>query len=235
MRQRCWQTCGHQTLWRGATGGSRPSSPPACYDETSWTDTTARISGYTRSKTLAERAAWDFLAREGGGLELVTVNPVAVLGPVPVRETSASIEVVRRLLDGRVPACPRIWFGVVDVRDVADLHLRVLAAPLAAGKRFLACAGDCLSVLEMANILGRQLPEFHRRLPTRTLPDWVVRAVAVARPELRRLVPELGHRKPMSNARAQQLLGWRPRPAEEAIVATAASLVRLGLVKVPRR
>ena len=211
--------------------GYGQASPPACYDEASWTDPTARVSGYTRSKTLAERAGWDFIATEGGGLELATVNPVAVLGPVPVIETSASIEAVRRLLDGRVPACPRIWFGVVDVRDVADLHLRALAAPLAAGKRFLACAGDCLSVLDMAKILSHHLPDFRRRLPTRTLPDWVVRAVSLPRPELRRLVPELGRRKPMSNDRARQLLGWQPRPAEDAIVATATSLVRLGLVR----
>ena len=220
-----------------AIGYGHPALP-AAYDETSWTDPTAAVSAYVQSKTLAERAAWAFIAnaeaRPGPPLELVTVNPVAVLGPVPVVEASASIEMVRRLLDGRVPACPRIWFGVVDVRDVADLHLRAMTAPAAAGQRFLASAGPCLSVLDLATTLAETFPAFARRLPTRTLPDWLVRLAALVRPALRPTLPELGRFKQMRSDKARQWLGWSPRTNREAIIATAESLLRLGLVSPPR-
>ena len=166
-------------------------------------------------------------------MELTTINPVAVLGPVSVAESSASIELVRRLLAGRVPACPRIWFGVVDIRDVVDLHLLGMTAPAAAGERFLAAAGPCLSLLDLATILRDALPAFAPRLPTRTLPDWLVRLAARIRPDLRPTLPELGRRKDMSHAKATRLLGWTPRPNRDAILATADSLLRLGLVKPP--
>lgn len=228
-----------------AIGYGHPTLP-AAYDETSWTDTTGAVSAYVQSKTLAERAAWAFIAdanadadiRAGAGtgppLELVTVNPVAVLGPVPVAESSASIEMVRRLLEGRVPACPRIWFGLVDVRDVADLHLRAMTDPAAAGQRFLASADAGLSLLELATTLRETFPVFARRLPTRTLPDWLVRLAARVRPELRPTLPELGRVKRMCSDKARQRLGWSPRSNREAIVATAESLLRLGLVSPPR-
>ena len=217
-----------------AIGYGRREIPP-CYDETWWTDATAPVSAYIKSKTLAEQAAWAFIRDEGGGMELTTINPVAVLGPVPVIETSASIEMVKRMLDGRVPACPRIWFGVVDVRDVADLHLRAMTEPLAAGERFLACAGNSLTALELSRILTAALPEFAPRLPRHTLPDWTVRALSMIRPELGRLRRDLGLHKQMSSAKARRILDWHPRTSNEAIVETARSLVRLGLVRPPAR
>lgn len=204
---------------------------PPCYDETWWTDLEAPVSAYIRSKTLAERAAWAYVDGPGRGMELTTVNPVAILGPVPVAETSASIEMVRRLLDGRVPACPRLWFGVVDIRDVADLHLLALTHPAAAGERFLASGGPCLSVLDLATTLASAFPAYAGRLPTRVLPDWLVRLAARFKPELRPTLPELGRFKQLSPAKARRVLGWQPRPNREAIIATGDSLIRLGQIR----
>lgn len=210
--------------------GHRPQAAP--FDETSWTDTTATgLGAYTKSKTLAERAAWEFMALEGGTLELAVVNPVAVFGPVLGPDYAASIVLVQRLLAGTVPGCPRLQFGVVDVRDVADLHLRAMTDPAAKGERFLACAGDFLSVQEIARVLKRRLGAQARRVPTWQLPNWLVRLAALADPTVRQILPELGKVKNATSDKAQHRLGWAPRSADEAIVATAESLLALGLVK----
>lgn len=210
--------------------GHPPQAAP--FDETSWTDATAAgLGAYVRSKTLAERAAWDFMAREGGGLELAVVNPVAVFGPVLGPDYAASIVLVQRLLAGTVPGCPRLQFGLVDVRDVADLHLRAMTDPAANGERFLAAAGDFLSVREIAQVLKRRLGARARRVPTWQLPDWLVRLAALADPTVRQILPELGKVKNATNAKARRLLGWTPRSNEDAIIATAESLLALGLVK----
>jgi dihydroflavonol-4-reductase len=135
--------------------GHAPRATP--FDETDWTDPAAGVSAYVKSKTVAERAAWQFVAGEGSGLELAVINPVGIFGPVLGPDYASSIGLLKRLLDGAVPAAPRLWFGVVDVRDVVDLHLRAMTAPAAAGERFLAVAGDFLRIVEIAGIL-RRLP-----------------------------------------------------------------------------
>ena len=197
----------------------------APYDEASWTDLEGPgISPYIASKTLAERAAWDFIAREGGGLELSVVNPVGVFGPVLGADFATSVLLVQRLLDGALPGCPRLKFGVVDVRDVVDLHLRALHAPAAAGERFLATAGDFMWVREMAQVLRARLGRDARRVPDRTLPDWLVKLAALADPAVKQILPELGRRKNAMSDKARRLLGWSPRSREDALVATAASL-----------
>jgi nucleoside-diphosphate-sugar epimerase len=201
------------------------------YDETHWTDVSGPIAPYVKSKTIAERAAWDFMAREGGSLELSVVNPVAVLGPVLGPDTSTSILVVKRLMDGSVPGCPRIRFGIVDVRDVADLHLRAMTHPDAKGQRFLAVAGPFMSMLEIARSLKARLGAAATRVPARPIPDWVVRLVALGDPAVRQILPELGKTKNATNAKAKRVLGWEPRSNEDAIVATAESMLRLGLLK----
>ena len=202
------------------------------FDETSWTDpTSSGVTPYAKSKTLAERAAWDFIAREGGGLELAVVNPVGVFGPVLGPDYSTSILLVQRLMDGALPGCPRIYFGVVDVRDVADLHLRAMTDPAARGERFLAVAGDFMSMVEIAKLLRGRLGASARRVPTRQLPHWLVRLAALRDPTVRQILPELGRIKNGTNEKARRVLGWRPRSNEEAIVATAESLLRLGLLK----
>jgi len=203
----------------------------APFDETSWTDVSARVSAYVKSKTIAEKAAWDFMAADGGDMELAAVNPVAVLGPVMGADYASSILLVRRLLDGEIPALPRLMFGIVDVRDVADLHLRAMVDPAARGQRFLAVAGDFMPLVDVAAVLKSRLGAVGQRVTTRVAPDWVVRLAALFSPEARGAAPELGRTKNATSEKARRLLGWRPRPAEDAIVATAESLSRLGLLK----
>jgi nucleoside-diphosphate-sugar epimerase len=202
------------------------------FDETCWTDPAgADVRPYVRSKTLAERAAWDFVAREGGQLELSVVNPVGVFGPVLGADYSTSILIVQRLMDGAMPGCPRLWFGAVDVRDVADMHLRAMADPKAKGERFLAVSGDFIAMSDIARMLRSRMGDAARRVPTRELPNWVVRMAALFDPAVGQIVPELGKRKNATAAKAQRVLGWSPRSAEESVVATAECLVRLGLLK----
>jgi len=212
--------------------GHPPQAAP--FDETSWTDPRADVSTYVKSKTLAERAAWDFVAGEGRGLELAVINPVAIFGPVLGSDYASSVVLLKRLLDGSLPVCPRLWFGVVDVRDVADLHLRAMTAPEANGERFLAVAGDFLRIVEMARILKRRLGPAARRVPTRELPDVIVRIAARFVPSLRPMVTEVGKARNATSAKARRVLGWAPRSSEEALVATAESLRRFGLLKADR-
>lgn len=202
------------------------------FNEEDWTDPNGDdVRPYVKSKTLAERAAWDFVAREGGSLELSVVNPVGVFGPVLGPDYSTSILLVQRLMDGAMPGCPRLYFGAVDVRDVADLHLRCMTHPAAKGERFLAVAGDFVSIVEIARILKRGMGEAARRVPTMQLPDFLVRLAALRDPAVQQILPELGKRRNATNAKAREKLGWSPRSVEESILATAESLVRLGLLK----
>jgi nucleoside-diphosphate-sugar epimerase len=198
----------------------------AAFTEADWTKL-AGISAYAKSKTLAERAAWDFVAGEGSGLELSVINPVGILGPLLAPESSTSIQLVSRLLDGSVPGCPRLYFGIVDVRDVADLHLRAMTDPAAKGERFLAVAGEPMSMLDIAKLLKARMGAAAAKVPVRELPDWLVRLVAVFDPSVRLVLPELGSVKHSSGEKARRLLGWTPRSNEEAVMATAESLVGL--------
>ena len=202
------------------------------FTERNWTDPNCDdILPYAKSKTLAERAAWDFIAKEAGALELSVINPVAIFGPVLGPDYSASILIVQRMMDGAMPGAPRLYFGIVDVRDVADLHIRAMTHPAAKGERFLAVAGDSMSMLEIAKVLKNRMGDYAKRVPTRELPNWMMRLVAIKDPAVKQLLPELGKKKNASNEKAKRLLGWAPRSNEEAIVATAESLIRLGLLK----
>jgi len=204
---------------------------PTPFDETSWTNANGKgVTAYVKSKTLAERAAWDFIAKEGGGLELAVVNPVGVFGPVLGPDYSTSILLVQRLMDGAMPGCPKLYFGAVDVRDVADLHLRAMTDPAAKGERFLAVSGDFISMLEVGNILRDRMGVQARKVPTRELPNWLVRIASLRDPAVKQILPELGKRRNATNAKARRVLGWTPRTREDAIAATAESLVRLGLL-----
>jgi dihydroflavonol-4-reductase len=210
--------------------GQPPSDRP--FSEKDWTDPNGPDVGpYVKSKTLAERAAWDFIAREGGALELSVVNPVGVFGPVLGPDFSTSIQIVQRLMDGAVPGCPRLSFGIVDVRDVADLHLRAMTDPAAKGERFLAIAGDFMTMQQIALVLKARMGDAAHRVPTRVLPDWLLRIAAMFDSSLGQIVPELGKFKNATNEKAKRVLGWTPRSNEDSIVATAESLVRLGLLK----
>jgi nucleoside-diphosphate-sugar epimerase len=210
--------------------GHAPQQTP--FDETNWTNPNGRgATAYVKSKTLGERAAWDFIAKEGGNLALSVVNPVGVFGPVLGPDYSASILLVKRMMDGAMPGLPQLYFGVVDVRDVADLHVRAMTNPAASGQRFLAAAGDFMSLLDIAKVLKRHMGPVARRVPSRQLPNWLVRIAALRDPAVRQILPELGKIKNASNEKARRILAWTPRSNEEAIVATAKSLVRFGLLK----
>lgn len=210
--------------------GRKPQAAP--FNETNWTDPNGEgVTPYVKSKTLAERAAWDFIAKEGNGLELAVVNPVGVFGPVLGPDYATSILIVQKMMDGAVPGCPRVYFGAVDVRDVIDLHLRAMTNPAARGERFLALAGDFMSVVEIARVLKQRMGAAARRVPTRELPNFVVRIAALFDPAIKQILPELGIVKNATSEKAQRVLGWTPRSREDAIVATAESLQRLGLLK----
>ena len=210
--------------------GQQERSSPV--NETNWTDPNGDdVTAYVKSKTLAERAAWDFIANEGGSLELSVINPVGVFGPVLGPDYSTSILLVQRMMDGAVPGCPRLYFGAVDVRDVADLHIRAMTDPAAKGERFLAMAGDFMSMLDIAKVLKTRMGAAAKRVPTRQLPNWLVRLAALRDPAMKLILPELGKIKNATNEKAKRLLDWSPRSNEDAIVATAESLVRLGLLK----
>jgi dihydroflavonol-4-reductase len=183
--------------------------PGAEYTEADWTDPdTPGLAPYPRSKAIAERAAWDLM--RDAATELVVVNPTAIFGPTLTADLRSSTQLVKAMLDGTMQVVPRARFGVVDVRDVADLHLRAMANPDAAGNRFLAVAdGPTLSFLELARILHRNLGA---RTPTEEAPG----------PDLPRPI--------IHNDRARNVLGWKPRDVETTIVETASSLRELGLL-----
>jgi nucleoside-diphosphate-sugar epimerase len=187
------------------------------YTEADWTDPdTPGLPLYPRSKAIAERAAWDFIDREGGGTELVVVNPTFILGPALTATARSSLSVIKAMLDGTMPAVPRQRFGIADVRDVADAHILAMASPEAAGRRYLLLAdGPTVSFLEVAAVLRDRLGPLAERAPTEEAPG----------PEARALI--------IHNDRAKDELGWRPRPVEETIVGTAESLRDLGLLAAP--
>ena len=202
------------------------------FTEDDWTDIGGPgVTPYVKSKTLAEQAAWRFVEDEGGGLELATINPVGVFGPVLGKDFASSVEIVRRIVDGALPGYPNLSLQAVDVRDVASAHLLAMTNPAAKGQRFLATADGVFTMKELGGVLKSNLGDAGRRVPTRSIPNIGVRIAALFDKPLRQIVPELGDVKEASNAKAREVLGWTPRTKEDAVVATAESLIRLGLVK----
>ncbi|GAA1058482.1 dihydroflavonol-4-reductase [Agromyces luteolus] len=220
-----------QTSSFAAIGYGRPY-PGRPYTEADWTDPDGPgVTPYTKSKTLAERAAWDFIDREGGDLELATVNPVGIFGPALGADLSSSLELLRQLLNGVFPVVPNGEVGAVDVRDVADLHVLAMRHPDAAGERFLAVSGDAITYVELARLLRAGLGERAARVPTRVIPDWAVKAGAPFSRDLRLMSQELGRRADASHEKATRVLGWVPRERDEAVLASARSLIDLGLLR----
>ncbi len=194
-------------------------------DETSWLDPDAPgVTPYYASKALAERAAWD-LARERG-LRLTAINPALVLGPLLDRQSGTSVSLVQRLLRAKDPMVPRLSLSAVDVRDVARMHVQALSLPQTEGERIIAADG-LLPMPEMARMLRRAFPD--RRIPTRVIPDWLVRALAPLVPDLRTPRALLGGRDLVSNDKARRLFNMTFIPREEALLASARSLITLGL------
>ena len=202
------------------------------FTEADWTDATSPDAyPYIRSKTIAERAARDWVAAEGNGMEFCAINPTAVIGPVWGRDMSTSIELVKKLLEGAMPGCPDIGFGIVDVRDVADLHVKALSAPDLAGERFIA-SGRFLKMIDVARVLKSGLGDRAKKVPVRGLPAFLVRFFALFDPAVKQVTGELGKTRNMDASHALRTLGWKTRPEEESIIDCANSLIDLGLVKI---
>lgn len=214
----------------GAIGAGK-ASPGRPFIEEDWSDLDGNIAPYQKSKTLAERAAWDFIAEEGSGMELATINPTAVMGPALGPDTSHSLMMLKGMLEGQ-PGQPRIQSCFVDVRDVADLHLRAMTDPAAAGERFLATSGDALWLVQVAEILRERLGEQARRVSTMQVPDIAMKAKAMVDPSVRGLLPLLGVDLSASSGKARRLLGWQPRPPADAIEAAARSMIEVGIITV---
>ena len=202
-----------------------PTRDDIVVDETVWTDPDqAGLTAYRRSKTVAERAAWDYIERADGSTQLTTVLPGAIFGPALTADNFGSLQILSRMLEGRVPRYPSLAFEVVDVRDVADLHIRAMTAPEAEGERFIA-TGELLWMGEVAAILREQLGPAAAKVPTKPMPDLLVRVAAPFNPELRTLLPLLGRKLRHSSAKAQRMLGWQPRPAADTVVDSGRNII----------
>jgi nucleoside-diphosphate-sugar epimerase len=201
-------------------------------NEGDWTDPDSPgLTPYVRSKTIAERAAWDLVRERSAQDRLAVVNPGAIIGPVLNDDLSYSLQAVQRLLGG-TPGAPRLGFSLVDVRDVADLEIRAMTAPEAGGERFIA-ATRFLWMAEIGEILRERLGEEASKVPTRTIPNVVVRAMSLFDPGIRSVVGALGKRTELSSEKARSALGWAPRPIEDTIAETGESLIRHGAVAAP--
>lgn len=204
------------------------------FTEDDWTDLdnpASPVGAYQKSKTLAERAARDWVDKEGGSLEIATIHPCGIYGPVLSKNYATSIQLVEWLMNGRIPMLPQLGFGVIDVRDVADLHLLAMTHPEAKGERFLAVPDEYIDVPGIAKVLKEKFGEKAKKVPTRVAPSWLLKIVGYFDAQVGMMAPELGKRKEESNEKARRLLGWRPRSVEEALVATTESLDKLGLLK----
>jgi nucleoside-diphosphate-sugar epimerase len=200
----------------------------APFTEADWTDVDGPLATpYYKSKTLAERAAWDF-ARENG-LELAVVNPGMILGPVLGAEIGTSVGLVQSLMKGRYPAMPDFSVPVVDVRDAAEAHVLAMTTTEAAGGRFI-IAGEALSIKDIANVLKHDFPDYAKKLPKFVLPNWLAGLASRFDPGLKLIAGELGRDARVSNEKARRVLGWKPRPEDDAIRASAESLIAAGLV-----
>ncbi len=214
----------------GAVGFSRKDGGTTTEED--WTSPDeAGLSGYEKSKVLSERAAWDFISREGGGLELSVINPVAILGPALRRDVTGSFELLKHLLDGSMKAAPAIPLNIVDVRDVADLHIRAMTEPKAAGQRFLASAPGKVSMPEIAALLKERVPDVAQKVPAKALPDWVLKFAGLFNHQAKLAVPLLRINRNLSSAKAKALLGWEPKfSTEDAILAAVESMKKLGAI-----
>lgn len=189
------------------------------------------VDAYGKSKVLSERAAWDFVANEGKGMELVTMLPVAVMGSVMGLDISGSNHIVQNMLNGAIPGIPHISIPVVDVRDVASAHVLAMEKREAAGERFIISSGPVMSLAEIGGVLRSNLGTSAKHVPTRVIPNIIVRIGARRNKQLREIAPDLGYKKQLTNEKARRLLGWTPRDPKDAILTAGESMVRKGLVK----
>lgn len=190
------------------------------------------VAPYQTSKTIAERAAWDWISKNGDGMELTTVCPVGIFGPVLSKNYATSIEICARMMNGDVPGLPRIMVSMVDVRDAASLHLKAMVHPKAAGERFICiCDDGCQWMKDLSLNLKKSLGERGKKIPTRSVPSFVLKIMGWFDGTIALVVPELDHWKEISNEKAKTVLDWHPRGAMEAMTATCESLIKLGVIR----
>ncbi|MCA9677974.1 MAG: aldehyde reductase [Kofleriaceae bacterium] len=201
------------------------------YDEADWSQLTDEVGAYEKSKTIAERAAWDYVATlpAEGRPELVTVNPGLVLGPLLGADFSTSGEVVRKLLKRELPGVPDIGWAVVDVRDVAAAHLAAMTTPAAAGQRFV-LAIEHASMGDIAAILKATFGPRGYKVPTRRVPGWALKLVSLWDRTAKLAVQELGKRQDLSNQHARDVLGWQPHSLQDMVVSMGESMIAHGVV-----
>jgi nucleoside-diphosphate-sugar epimerase len=216
----------------GAIGYSH-KDPNTIITEEEWTDPTQKdLSAYSRSKVLAERAAWDFINKEGGDLELSVINPVFILGPSLGADIPSGFDLLNMLLSGSMKAVPNIPFSIIDVRDVADLHIRAMTNPNAKGQRFLATAGGKITMPEIALLLKNKMPAVAKKVSTKILPNWIIFIAAIFNKQAKEVAHLLKVSRNMSNQKVKDVLGWTPRANNEAaIIASVESMIKFGTVK----
>ena len=197
------------------------------YDESNWSDVNGSANPYSKSKTLAERAAWDFVTNEGGALNLTTINPSVILGAPIGTGFGTSVSVVRRILGGRDPMVPRLGFSYCDVQDVAGAHVKALSEPKSINERIIVDSGF-LWMEELAKHLKSLYPD--RRIAQRVAPDVVMRLIGLFDAPVRSVLPSLGQRRDLSHDKLQQILGITPRPALDVVGETADFLIENNLV-----
>jgi nucleoside-diphosphate-sugar epimerase len=195
-------------------------------NETYWSDTTKDIGAYQKSKTIAEQSAWDLIQAlpDGERPEFAVINPGFVLGPMIDADTSASHEVVRRLMAREVPGLPNIGFSLVDVRDVAGAHVTALTHPDAPGNRYI-CVAESLSFREIARLLQSHLVAQGYKIPQRSVPDWLVHFLALFSPTFRLVVTRLGPATKFDTSQVRQHFGWTPVSMAQSITETADSMI----------
>lgn len=201
--------------------------------EADWTDTNMKgLSVYEKSKTLAERAAWDFIRREGGELEFATVNPVAIYGPSLDEHISGSFHLLSNLLDGSMKVVPHLPLNIVDVRDVADLHIRAMMLPEANGQRFIATADGQITLSQITKLLKNKRPDAARKVSTLTIPNWMVYIASLFNPRAREAAVFLRMNRNVSNRKAREILDWKPiATQEQAILEAVDSMIKFNLIK----
>ena len=216
----------------GAVGYSHKDSHIEITEE-SWTDPNEKgLSSYNKSKVLAERAAWDFIKNEGGDLELSVINPVGIFGPSLGPDLSSGFELVKNLIEGKMKSIPHLTMNIIDVRDVADLHIRAMTNPKAKGQRFLALAGGKISLPEIAALLKTRMPAVAGKISPKRLPNWAVFVSALFSRKAKMIASMLRASRNVSNAKAKNVLGWTPiANNEEAILASVESMLTFGNIK----
>jgi dihydroflavonol-4-reductase len=219
-----------------AINEGQEATPGKVFNEEDWTqleNPKFPTNEYHKSKTIAERAAWDFIEKDGAGIELVVVNPSAILGPVLSSDVATSLKLPMMLMNGKLPVLPNVSLSIVDVRDVADLELRAMTDPRAAGQRFIATSDEpTVSMKDIAHILKDNLPAAEtKKVSTRGVPDFVIKLAGYIDPTAAMIVPTLSKPRPLTNAKAKRVLDWQPRTTKEAVLSSVESLKKYGLIK----